>query len=278
MTASGIRRRRRDRLVIARYKEIYGYEDADVTDHWAFWRSIILPADMQRAQDQYDEMMAGTRAGIDIVVQSPQARPPRSCAQPRVAGPRRGGHGHARRQRSHRYQPGRRTGTAAEGRAISVMADGFGLFDADDRLILFNEGFVDEGTRQVIGDPTGYLRGRRRYFVEHDMPDTRDPAFDREAWIGRRMERHRNRPRTRSRSNGAATAGCASANARTASNDYVGIWSDVTEIQAPRPAPAGCHQRLSTACPVRCRGPAINCNEPYVTPKVNGRSATIERI
>ncbi len=36
--------------------------------------------------------------------------------------------------------------------AIGVMEDGFGLFDADDRIVLYNEPFMDEGSRKVFGN------------------------------------------------------------------------------------------------------------------------------
>ena len=78
---------------------------------------------------------------------------------------------------------------------IDVMADGFGICDAEDRVVLFNEAFIDDGTRKVIGpDPTGHkFEEIVRAFAAHDMPVT-DPGFDREAWIAARMERHRNPP------------------------------------------------------------------------------------
>ena len=34
--------------------------------------------------------------------------------------------------------------------AISVMEDGFGLFDADDRIVLYNDAFMDEGSRKIL--------------------------------------------------------------------------------------------------------------------------------
>ncbi|HEX6119586.1 MAG TPA: CHASE domain-containing protein, partial [Dongiaceae bacterium] len=63
--------------------------------------------------------------------------------------------------------------------AISVMEDGFGLFDADDRVIVHNEPFMDAGSRKSFGNT---VTGRKfeeivRAFVYNDMPVT-DPNFD----------------------------------------------------------------------------------------------------
>ncbi len=80
--------------------------------------------------------------------------------------------------------------------AISVMDDGFGLFDAEDRIVLYNEGFLDEGTRKGLGSN---ITGRRfeeivRAFVYSGGIADKDADFDREAWIANRMELHRNPP------------------------------------------------------------------------------------
>ncbi|HWA48570.1 MAG TPA: PAS-domain containing protein, partial [Dongiaceae bacterium] len=79
--------------------------------------------------------------------------------------------------------------------AVSAMQDGFGLFDAEDRIILHNAAFMDEGSRKMFGDD---VTGRKfeeivRAFAYNDMP-VDDLDFDRESWIAQRMERHRNPP------------------------------------------------------------------------------------
>jgi signal transduction histidine kinase/CHASE1-domain containing sensor protein/integral membrane sensor domain MASE1 len=125
--------------------------------------------------------------------------------------------------------------------AISVMEDGFGLFDADDRIVLYNEAFIDEGSRKVLGSQ---LTGRKfeeivRAFVYHDMPVT-DPNFDREAWIARRMEMHRNPPNSPLDVQWSGGRSMRISERRTSDGGYVGIWTDVTEIKLAE-------QRLTTA-------------------------------
>ena len=125
--------------------------------------------------------------------------------------------------------------------AINVMEDGFGLFDADDRIILYNEAFMDQGTRKVLGDN---VTGRSfeeivRAFAYNDMPVT-DPDFDREAWIQNRMELHRNPPAWPIEVQWSGGRWMRISERRTSNGGYVGVWTDVTEIKLAE-------QRLTTA-------------------------------
>src|SRR5882724_3676145 len=130
----------------------------------------------------------------------------------------------------------RRLGTKLEQRsqqrlkdAIDVMVDGFGLFDAEDGIVLFNEAFIDEGTRKVIGDdPTGHtFEEVVRAFAYHEMP-VPDPAFDHEAWIAARMERHHNPPADPIEVPWGGGRWMRISERRTGDGGYVGIWTDIT--------------------------------------------------
>jgi signal transduction histidine kinase/CHASE1-domain containing sensor protein/integral membrane sensor domain MASE1 len=126
--------------------------------------------------------------------------------------------------------------------AISVMEDGFGLFDADDRIVLYNDAFLDEGTRKVMGSN---VAGRKfedivRAFVYCGGMDETDPNFDREAWIVRRMELHRNPPTSPLEVRWSGGRCMRISERRTSDGGYVGIWTDVTEIKLAE-------QRLKTA-------------------------------
>ena len=215
-----------------RYYEMFGYEQPAIADIRAFWASVILQEDEIRSREQFHEMMSGQRDDIDLI-QRYRHRDGRIV------------HVHSRGI-SLKDEAGKVVRVIGvhtdiselvrlEGQfkaAISVMRDGFGLFDADDRLILFNEGFIDEGTRKAIGDPTGHtFEEIVRAFVEHDMPDAKDPAFDREAWISRRMERHREPPTDPIEVKWSGDRWMRISERRTSDGGYVGIWSDVTEIK-----------------------------------------------
>ena len=128
--------------------------------------------------------------------------------------------------------------------AVNVMKDGFGLFDAEDRVVLHNDSFIDRGTALAIGNPIGRtFEEIVRAFVEHDMPEARSPDFDREAWIAWRMELHRNPPcepiEVRWSDRWVRIS-----ERRTADGGYVGIWSDITALKQREKDLAMANERL----------------------------------
>nr|WP_298690672.1 PAS-domain containing protein [uncultured Dongia sp.] len=255
-----------------RYRGMYGYDDDDngPADHWEFWASVILPEDLLKSRRQYDEMIAGEREGLDLIQRYRHKQGHIVHVHNRALAVRNADGAVTRVIGVHtdislvvRLQQQFQD-------AISVMADGFGLFDADDRLILFNEGFIDEGTRKAIGDPTGCtFEEVVRAFVEHDMPDAKSSTFDRESWIAQRMERHRNPPKEPIEVKWGGERWMRISERRTADGGYVGIWSDVTEIKR-------LGQRLGDAISALPDGFAlfdkddrlVVCNDSFVTPTV----------
>ncbi len=120
--------------------------------------------------------------------------------------------------------------------AVSAMEDGFGLFDADDRIILHNAAFMDEGSRRTFGDD---VTGRKfeeivRAFAYNDMP-VHETGFDREAWIAQRMERHRNPPPHPIEVEWGGGRWMRISERRTADGGHVGIWTDIS-VQKAREA------------------------------------------
>jgi len=253
-----------------RYSEIYGFTEADITDHWEFWNSIILPEDAAKARRQFEQMMGGERDGIDIVVRY-RHRDGHTVHVHSRAIPVRGGDGKVTRVIGVHTDISLVVQLEQQLKdAINAMRDGFGLFDADDRLILFNDAFIDEGTRQAIGDPTGCkFEEIVRAFVENDMPDARDPAFDREAWIARRMNMHRNPPSQPIEVKWGGDRWMRISERRTSNGGYVGIWSDVTEIKRLGKMFQDAVGVLPDAFAIF--GPddrLLICNDSYITPKV----------
>ncbi|MBK8159822.1 MAG: PAS-domain containing protein [Rhodospirillaceae bacterium] len=116
--------------------------------------------------------------------------------------------------------------------AIDSLPDGFALFDADDRVIIHNAGFLDAYSSKIKSDVTGQtFEETVRTFVENTMPEAQDPAFDREAWIAQRMARHRNPPREPFEVKWGGDRWMRVSEQRTSHGGYVGIWTDVTEIK-----------------------------------------------
>jgi signal transduction histidine kinase/CHASE1-domain containing sensor protein len=117
--------------------------------------------------------------------------------------------------------------------AIGGMEDGFAVFDSEDRILLYNDGFLDEGTRRVFGSK---VTGRTfeeivRAFTYNGGIGPTGPEFDAEAWIARRMEQHRNPPASPLEVQWSGGKWMRISERRTSDGGYVGIWSDVTEIK-----------------------------------------------
>jgi PAS domain S-box-containing protein len=215
-----------------RMTELYGWTQTEVAgDYWRFWNDVMEPADLAAFTGQYQDLVAGRRDAIDAVFRCRHRDGRKLHVQTRCRAIRDAAGKVARvigvdtditlvKQLELRLRD-----------AINVMEDGFGLFDAEDRVILYNERFIDEGTRKVIGDPTGHtFEEILRAFAYHDMPLT-DPDFDREAWIAQRLERHRNPPEEPIEVTWGGGRVMRISERRTSDGGYVGIWTDVTEIK-----------------------------------------------
>jgi PAS domain S-box-containing protein len=234
-----------------RCREMLGYGEAEA--HWrpADWRRLLNPEDAATTRHQFDGLRAGRLERLDVM-QRYRHKDGTTIHVRNRAMAVRNGDGTAGRIIGAMTDVSRLV--QAEERlkaAISVMEDGFGLFDADDRIVLFNEPFMDAGSRKVLGDdPTGRkFEEIVRAFAYHDMPVT-DPNFDREAWIAQRMELHRNPPAHPIEVQWGGGRWMRISERRTADGGYVGIWTDVTEIKLAE-------QRLLTAIDAMADGFAL---------------------
>ena len=116
--------------------------------------------------------------------------------------------------------------------AIGVMESGFALFDADDRLIVCNAGFIDEGTRRTFGNPIGRtFEEIFRAFAKADLTAV-DAVIDSDAWLRWRLEMHRNPPREPFEIHWTDGRWMRVTERRTAEGGYVGIWTDITAVKA----------------------------------------------
>ena len=135
---------------------------------------------------------------------------------------------------------------AAEARlhaALGAMADGFALFDDDDRLILWNEAYRD----LVVADPSALTFGTSfetlaRSMAKHLAAAQADP----QGWVARRMEQHRDpkEPLFRDLSNGRRIRVL---ERRTPSGSTVTIITDVTELHRREQAVADSEARYALA-------------------------------
>jgi PAS domain S-box-containing protein len=115
--------------------------------------------------------------------------------------------------------------------AISAMESAFALFDAEDRLILCNEGFIDEGARKKFGNPIG--RGFEeiiRAFVSGD-PTAVEARADPEAWLAWRRAVHRDPPETPSEVQYTDGSWMQLTERVTAEGGRVAIWTDISALK-----------------------------------------------
>ncbi|MCG6659065.1 response regulator [Halomonas campisalis] len=116
--------------------------------------------------------------------------------------------------------------------ALESLAEGFALFDADDRLVLFNTRFKEDFvTVPDVIKPGLHFEELLRTVVERGLvpPGYASP----EAWVAERLERHRHPigPFNFLRSDGRYIQ---ISEHRTRDGEHVGVYSDITELQQYR--------------------------------------------
>jgi PAS domain S-box-containing protein len=115
--------------------------------------------------------------------------------------------------------------------AISAMDSGFALFDAEDRLVLCNEAFIDEGARQVFGNPVGRtFEEIIRAFVYGGLTAVA-AHVDPEAWIRWRLALHRNPPEAPTEVQFTDGSWKRFTERVTAEGGRVAIWTDISPLK-----------------------------------------------
>ncbi len=115
--------------------------------------------------------------------------------------------------------------------AIAVLADGFALFDAEDRLVICNDAFMHSSALRDMGDLRGITMAEiLQSFATADVTDIR-AKDDPEGWLTERLARHRNP--TPDVYEQILTDGRVLhiSERRTSDGGIVGIWRDVTALR-----------------------------------------------
>jgi len=115
--------------------------------------------------------------------------------------------------------------------AISAMDSGFALFDADDRLVLCNDAFIDAGQRQVFGDPVGHTFEEIVRAFMHGEPTAVAARADPEAWLRWRLELHRHPPALPTEMLHTDGHWMRFTERVTAEGGRVAIWTDITPLK-----------------------------------------------
>ena len=116
--------------------------------------------------------------------------------------------------------------------AVNAMENGFALFDAEDRLVAYNDGFMNEDQKSRFGDPIGHTFTEITRTFVRDSLSAVDAQLDPEAWQRWRLEVHRNPPAEPVEIHWTDGRWMRVMERRTAEGGYVGIWTDITAVKA----------------------------------------------
>jgi diguanylate cyclase (GGDEF)-like protein/PAS domain S-box-containing protein len=215
-----------------RYKAILGYSDAEFPDDIVFWKSRMLPEDHRATTEQFFDYEQGRIDTIEIRQRFRHRDGSIVHVQNRAQG-----------TRDEQGRINRLVGAItdvtplikAEERlkeAIGAMESGFALFDAEDRLVICNDGFIDPANRARFGTPIGRsFEEIFRVFAEGRLTAT-DARNDPEAWLAWRLERHRHPSDEPMEIQWTDGRWMRVTERHTADGGSVGIWTDITSQKA----------------------------------------------
>lgn len=213
----------------ARFREMRGHPNAPEVCPVEFWTATLAPEDRDILQRQFDTLKRTANSRVDAVYRV--VHPTGRIVHIRTR---------AIATRDQAGVPIRLVGSTADisqlveaevrlRSAIDNMENGFALFDADDRLVVCNDQFIDPGTRKNIGNPVGRTFEEILRAFARDSFTAVGALADREAWFHWRLDQHLN-PRGKALEM-QWTDGTWSAvsERRTTDGGIVSLWTDITE-------------------------------------------------
>lgn len=215
-----------------RCSEMLGYESGEIVARISAWRSLLHPDDFALTIDATRDLLGKAVSRLDIV-QRFRHRDGRFV------------HVHNRALAVYRSD-GRATRVIgaltditpllrAEERlrtAISVIDSGFALFDAEDRLVLFNDGFLDENLRDLLPDPTGHTFAEIFSTFAYGELTAVKALPDRGAWLQDRIDLHRNPSPEPFEIEWTDGRWMRVFERRLSDGGTVAVWTDVTNLKA----------------------------------------------
>src|SRR5262249_32145348 len=105
---------------------------------------------------------------------------------------------------------------------------GFAYFDADDRLILCNDGFIDPDMRANFGDPVGRTFEEIICAFPFEAFSATEALPNREAWLQWRLGQHRQPPCRPLELQWTDGRWFSVAERQTSDGGRVGLWTDIT--------------------------------------------------
>jgi diguanylate cyclase (GGDEF)-like protein/PAS domain S-box-containing protein len=115
--------------------------------------------------------------------------------------------------------------------AVDAMENGFALFDPEDRLLIYNQGFMNAEQEADFGNPIGHTFEELTRAFAYGRLSAAAAESSRENWIQWRMEVHRNPPPTPVEIQWNDGRWMRVIERRTADGGYVGVWTDITALK-----------------------------------------------
>jgi len=214
-----------------RCSEMRGYAEGSLPPRQEAWEDLILPHDRQISRQEFANLIAGDGDSVDFIRRERHSNGDLLHIHVRAV-PVRDADGRATRLIGVHSDVTPLLKAEAQLRAaIDVMESGFALFDANDRLVLCNEGFIDAGTRARFGNPVGHsFEEIFSAFADGELTAV-DAVKDRAAWKAWRMEQHRHPPDEPLEVQWTDGRWLRVTERRTTDGGYVGLWTDITAVK-----------------------------------------------
>ena len=212
-----------------RFREIRGRQDeADVLPA-SDWMKTVVPEDLPRLLDSMQVLMQKKVDRMDVSFRVIRPDSATVYIQSRAVLVCRADGTPARIVGSNSDITARIQAEMRLRSAIDNLESGFGLFDGNDRLVLCNDRFIDEGTRRTFGDPTGQTFSEIMTAFAHNEFTAVDALPDRDAWLAWRLEQYRNPPEEPLEIEWTDGRWMRVTERRTAEGGCVGLWTDLTD-------------------------------------------------
>ncbi|HSE74820.1 MAG TPA: LytS/YhcK type 5TM receptor domain-containing protein, partial [Dongiaceae bacterium] len=213
----------------SRYREMRGYGSAAEISSLAFWRNLVLPKDLPKMENAFSDLEGGRVDRIDLLARTRHCTGRTLHIRSRAVSEKNAAGDVVRIVGSSVDETERVEAETRLRNAIDSMDSGFAYFDAADRLVICNDGYIDPGTAARFGNPVGRTFEQIMRPFAYDRFTAVGAAEDPEGWLRWRTEQHRNPPDRPLVIQWTDGRWFSVLERRTAEGGRVGLWTDITD-------------------------------------------------